>query len=252
MLFDLRGSGRRTTVKVVYLTLAILMGGGLVLFGIGGDVSGGLVDAITEQNSTNPGTDRYEDRARDAERRTRTNPRDAAAYAELARARYQLATLGEGFNPDTGQFSEEGRRQLEAAAAAWERHLEIAGDKADDGVASLMVQAYANQFALNEPEKAVRAQEVITEARASPQTFASLAILAYQAGQTRKGDLARREALDRADKSERNTLKSEIDSAKQTALQQQVEEAAQPTPTPEAGGGGGNDKSGGSGKNDKD
>src|ERR687890_339893 len=47
MLFDLRGAGRRTTVKVVYLTLAVLMGGGLVLFGIGGDVSGGLVDAIT-------------------------------------------------------------------------------------------------------------------------------------------------------------------------------------------------------------
>ena len=31
MLFDLRGSGRRTTVKAVYLTLALLMGGGLVL-----------------------------------------------------------------------------------------------------------------------------------------------------------------------------------------------------------------------------
>ena len=35
MLFDLRGTGRRRTVKIVYVTLAILMGGGLVLFGIG-------------------------------------------------------------------------------------------------------------------------------------------------------------------------------------------------------------------------
>ena len=34
MLFDLRGRGRRRTVQVIYLSLAILMGGGLVLFGI--------------------------------------------------------------------------------------------------------------------------------------------------------------------------------------------------------------------------
>ena len=34
MLFDLRGRGRRRTVKIVYITLALLMGGGLVLFGI--------------------------------------------------------------------------------------------------------------------------------------------------------------------------------------------------------------------------
>ena len=59
MLFDLRGSGRRRTVKIVYITLAFLMGGGLVLFGIGGGggISGGLVDAITERSGyrTAPG-----------------------------------------------------------------------------------------------------------------------------------------------------------------------------------------------------
>ena len=46
MLFDLRGRGRRRTVQVIYLSLAILMGGGLVLFGIGGGTNGGLFDAI--------------------------------------------------------------------------------------------------------------------------------------------------------------------------------------------------------------
>ena len=46
MLFDLRGRGRRRTVQTIYLTLAILLGGGLVLFGIGGSVSGGLFDAL--------------------------------------------------------------------------------------------------------------------------------------------------------------------------------------------------------------
>ena len=55
MLFDLRGRGRRRTVQVIYLALAILMGGGLVLFGIGGGTNGGLFDAIggSGGNSTN-------------------------------------------------------------------------------------------------------------------------------------------------------------------------------------------------------
>ena len=52
MLFDLRGRGRRRTVQVIYLSLAILMGGGLVLFGIGGATSGGLIDAIQWDNDS--------------------------------------------------------------------------------------------------------------------------------------------------------------------------------------------------------
>jgi hypothetical protein len=35
MLFDLRSRGRRRTVQAVYLGLAVLMGGGLILFGVG-------------------------------------------------------------------------------------------------------------------------------------------------------------------------------------------------------------------------
>ena len=46
MLFDLRGR-RRRAVQATYLTLAVLMGGGLVLFGIGGNTSGGLFDAFS-------------------------------------------------------------------------------------------------------------------------------------------------------------------------------------------------------------
>src|SRR5256886_6259674 len=46
MLFDLRGRGRRRTIQAIYVTLAILMGGGLVFFGIGGNTSGGLFDAF--------------------------------------------------------------------------------------------------------------------------------------------------------------------------------------------------------------
>ncbi len=233
MLFDLRGAGRRTTIKVVYLTLALLMGGGLVLFGIGGDVSGGLVDAITERGATtDTGTGRYEDRVESAQRETRANPQDATAFAALARARYQLANAGDNFDRNTGQYSDSGKSQLRQAAAAWERHLALDPKQPDDGVASLMVQAYS-QLGLNDPAKAVAAQEVITETRPKSATFANLAVLAYQAGQTRKGDLATDQAVERADADDRKTLRSELKSAKQQALQQQLQDAqGSATPAP--------------------
>jgi hypothetical protein len=244
MLFDLRGSGRRATVKVVYLTLAVLMGGGLILFGIGGDVSGGLVDALTENSgSSSVGDDRFRDRAAEAQRAAEANPRDAEAWATVARARYQYASAGDFFDQNTGQFTAEGKAQLQAASQAWERHLTLAKNKPDDSVATIMVQAYS-QAGLNEPEKAVQAQEIITESRPKDSTFATLAVLAYQAGQTRKGDLATQRALDLADKADRNTLKSELEAAKQQALTSQLQDATKsPTATPEGGGGKGKGKS---------
>jgi hypothetical protein len=237
MLFDLRGSGRRTTVKAVYLTLALLMGGGLVLFGIGGDVSGGLVDALTENNGGTTSNDStFRNRADQAQREAQANPQDAAAWAAAARARYQYASAGEFIDRSTGTFTPEGKAQLQQAASDWEKHLELAKNKPDDRVATLMVQAYS-QAGLNEPEKAVRAQEIITEVRPKDSTFATLAVLAYQAGQTRKGDLATQEALRLSDKADRNTLKSELEQAKQQALTSQIQDATQApeTATPEGG-----------------
>ena len=232
MLFDLRGSGRRTTVKAVYLTLALLMGGGLVLFGIGGDVSGGLVDALTENNGGNTSSDgTFRNRADAATREAQANPQNAEAWAEVARTRYQYAGSGDFIDRSTGQFTAEGKAQLQQAAAAWEKHLELVKGKPDDRVATLMVQAYS-QAGLNEPEKAVAAQEIITEVRPKDSTFATLAVLAYQAGQTRKGDLATKEALALADADQRNTLKSQLEQAKQQAIAAQIQDATKgPTAT---------------------
>jgi hypothetical protein len=236
MLFDLRGSGRRTTVKAVYLTLALLMGGGLVLFGIGGDVSGGLVDALTENNGSTTSSDStFRKRAETATREAQANPQDAAAWAEVARTRFQYAGAGDFLDRNTGQFTAEGKAQLEQAAAAWEKHLALVKGKPDDRVATLMVQTYS-QGGLNEPEKAVAAQEIITEERPKDSTFATLAVLAYQAGQTRKGDLATKEALRLSDPDDRETLKSELDQAKQQAIASQIQDSTQApaaTATPE-------------------
>ena len=254
MLFDLRGSGRRTTIKAVYLTLALLMGGGLVLFGIGGEVSGGLFDALSEnRGSSSVSDERFRDRAVEAQRAAEANPQDAEAWADVARARFQYASAGDFFDQNTGQFTAEGKAQLQAASQAWERHLAVAEDSPDDRVATIMVQAYS-QAGLNEPEKAVRAQEIITEVRPKDSTFATLAVLAYQAGQTRKGDLATKEALALAEDDDRNTLKSELEAAKQQALSTQIQEATENAPPAtgeeQGGSGGGSGGGGGNRKND--
>jgi hypothetical protein len=227
MLFDLRGAGRRRIVKTVYITLALLMGGGLVLFGIGGEVSGGLVDAITERDGGSDGSDRFRDQEKAALAKTKANPQDAAAWAALARARFQLAGVGENFDPAKGTFSKAGTAKLNAAGDAWERYLALEPKKPDDRVASLMVQAFG---ALNEPAKAATAQEVITDARPTASTFTQLAIFAYQAGQTRKGDLAKDKALELTDPDMREALKGQLETAKQQAAGAAA--AAEPSATP--------------------
>src|SRR3712207_7260733 len=117
MLFDLRARGRRRTVQVVYASLALLLGGGLVLFGIGGDVQGGLWDGIFGDGRQDSGNEQIEQTREDAQERTQQSPRDPAAWAALALAEYQLAGVSEGFNgEDQSQpFKGEARERLVAA-----------------------------------------------------------------------------------------------------------------------------------------
>jgi hypothetical protein len=231
MLFDLRGAGRRNLVKGVYLTLAVLIGLGLVGFGIGGSgLGGGLVDAITGSSSSggDTGSTTFIKRADAAEARAKASPKDAALWADAARARYQAALSEDFFNPETQQFNDAGKAQLRIADRDWQKHLALNPKHPDDSAAGVMIKVYT---ALNEPDKAVAAQEVITEARPKARTFATLAVLAYDAGQTRTGDLARQKALDLSDPADRETLKSQIDEEKQKALAAQLQNAT-PTPTP--------------------
>jgi hypothetical protein len=233
MLFDLRGGGRRRMVQTVYILLAVLIGGGLVLFGIGGSVSGGLVDAITGNNGgSGSGLSTYRNRVNQAQRQANANPQSAPAWAALARARFQLASASDYYDTNAGQWNAQGKQILGQASNAWQRSLKLAGPKkADDGVASLMVNAYS-QGGLNRPADAVTAEEVITEARPTSATFARLAILAWDAGETRTGDLASQKAVSLADPSERAVLKTQLDQAKQQSPSASASPSATATATP--------------------
>src|SRR5688572_11998115 len=118
MLFDLRGRGRRRTVQAIYLSLAILMGGGLVLFGIGSDQSGGLFDAFSGENSGGGSATESIDKQIDAQlAKTRANPKDAAAWAQLATLRVRRAGI-DGITQD-GKYTDDAKKRLTLAANAW-------------------------------------------------------------------------------------------------------------------------------------
>ena len=222
MLFDLRGRGRRRTVQVIYLSLAILMGGGLLLFGIGGATSGGLIDAIQGNSGGSNANDTFQKRVDAVEKQTQANPQNSRAWAQLAGLRFQLATTGENYDQATGTYTTKGKEQLRQAAAAWQRHLALAGEKPDTTVANQMVQAYGVTGLRNYPE-AVKALEFVIDAtpNATYQQYAQLAVLAHGAKQTRKATLSADKAVELAPKDQGKTLREQI-----KAAQQQLDSAA--------------------------
>ena len=227
MLFDLRGRGRRRTVQAIYLSLAILMGGGLVLFGIGGATSGGLIDAIQGKSGNSSGTDTFQKRVDALQKQTQTNPSNARAWAQLAGLRFQLAGSGANYDQATQVYTDKGKAELRQASAAWQRHLKLTGDKPDPTVANQMVQAYGISGLQNYPE-AVKALEFVIDAtpNATFQQYAQLAVLAHGAKQDRKATLSADKAVSLAPKAQRKTLRDQI-----KAAQQQLDSAAGSTTT---------------------
>jgi hypothetical protein len=218
MLFDLRARGRRRTIQVIYLFLALLMGGGLIFFGIGGNTSGGLFDAFKSNGGSSSSDSALTKKVETLQKRVQANRADAAAWAALTRAQYQVAGLGENYDQNTGTFTPKGKVALRKVERSWDEYMKLNPPKPNSDLASLMVQAFS-PTGINRPAKAVTAQEIVIDARpASTGLYSTLAILAYGAGQTRKGDLAAAKAVSLAPKEQRSTVKDQLNQAKQAAV----------------------------------
>lgn len=215
MIFDLQGK-RRRLVQATYLILAILMGGGLVLFGVGsGSISGGLFDAITGNNSNGSGSanSAVDKRIKSDNKALKLNPKNQAALEDLIRSYYQLAT--DDADANTGAFGTQGKQNLAKAGAAWQRYVNVA-KKPSDSLASLMLQAYG-PGGLNKPSDAATAAELIANARPSAQAYLTLTAFAAKAGQTRKAELAGMKAVELAPKNQKKLVKQQVDAAKASA-----------------------------------
>lgn len=211
MLFDLRGRGRRRTVQAVYLGLAILIGGGLVLFGVGtGSGGGGLLNSLTG-GSSNSGNQAVSQQEKSALKAVKANPNSAAAWAQLVQARYTSAGQGSNFNATSNTFTSSGKRELNATVQDWQRYLQLTKHP-DANLAVLAARAYGG---LGNYAGEASAWEVETAAQPTALTgFECLAASAYAAKQTDKGDLALNKALSLAPKAQRTSIKSAVTAAK--------------------------------------
>jgi hypothetical protein len=212
MLFDLRSRGRRRTVQFVYLGLALLMGGGLVLFGVGaGNGNGGLLNAFTGGGSSNSSNGAISAQERAAEKKTRLAPNDPAAWSALISARWSNASSGSNYNSSTGAFTPAGKKELAAIGTDWQRYQSLT-KKPDPGLATLAARAYAHA---SNYSAAAAAWEIASAANPGAASgYECLAANAYAAKQTRKGDLALAKALSLLPKLQRSTLKSQVQAAK--------------------------------------
>jgi hypothetical protein len=226
MLFDLRGKRRRRGVQAVYLTLAVLMGGGLVFFGIGGATGGGLLDAVNGTNgSGSVDTKTYEKKVAALQAKAAASPKATAPMAALTRAQFQQAAII-GQDQATGRYTEKGLALLRDASVSWQKYLALEPKTVDDGVAALMVQAYGGS-ALNDSRKAVQALQAEIDGRGpSSGLYSQLAILAYVDGNTRQSQLAEDRALALAPKRQRKIITNTINQQRKQVDNQNISAAA--------------------------
>jgi hypothetical protein len=230
MLFDLQSRNRRAFVKVIYVGLAVLMGGGLVLFGIGtGTGGGGLFDALTGGgSSTSAQVSTLEKRAA---REVRLNPQNPKAWADLAQARIQTAGLEGNYdstaNQGQGQFTKAGLAKLQQASDAWHRYLTLDPQHPSATLAQLMASKAYGQVGLNQPADAASAMEIVTEQQPNASSYSALAQFAYVANQMRKGDLAAAKAVQLAPAAQRRLVRAQLANTKRQVLAQAAQRAIQ-------------------------
>jgi hypothetical protein len=207
MLFDLRGRGRRSTVRVIYAGLAVLIGVGLVGFGIGGGVGGGGLLNAASKNEGSGGVS-FADQVKKYEKLTTQQPNNAAAWEKLIDAQLHEAG-GEAYVTRTG-ITSKGKELFSQVAKSWERYLALNPPKLNQELAQRMVVVYSEE-GLNNPAAAVQVLQVVVAARPkSAALYAQLAQYAYKAKNARVGDLAAAKAVSLAPPAQRARLKTEL------------------------------------------
>ena len=213
MLFDLRGRGRRRTVQAVYLGLALLMGAGLVLFGVGaGNGFGGLLNAFNGNGSGNQSSV-ISQQEKAALKQIKANPNDPTGYAALVQARWTSAQQNGTVNSATGTaaYTAVGRKKLAQTTQAWQQYTSLT-KAPDPNLAILAARAYAAQG-----DYAGAANAWGVQAAANPSEakgYECMAVSAYAAKQTDRGALAMAKALTLLPKAQRALIKQQIQSAK--------------------------------------
>lgn len=227
MLFDLRGRHRRRAVRIIYTGLAVLMGVGLVGFGIGGGFGGGggLLNAANNNEGASAAS--FANQIKKYEKLTKQQPKNASAWENLANAELHEAG-GEKYVNSTG-VTQKGKELFARVAQSWNSYVALAPNKPNSELAQRMVAVFGEE-GLNEPAAEVAVLQIAVAARpTSAALYSSLAEAAYKSHNTRVGDLAAAKAVSLAPAAERVRLKDELETVRKNPTG--TTSSAAPTPS---------------------
>jgi hypothetical protein len=207
MLFDLRGRGRRRTVQIIYGGLALLIGAGLIFFGVGAGLGGGgLLNSLTGSEGSSSAS--FSAQIQKYEKLAKKQPTSVYAWEQLTLAQLHEAG-GEAYVTRTGVTSK-GKELYNRIAQSWNGYLALNPPKPNLTLAKEMVAVYGEE-GLNQPSEAVKVLQAILAAEPTNAAYYRfLAEYAYKAHNTRIGDLASEKAIALAPASQRKLLKNEL------------------------------------------
>jgi hypothetical protein len=185
MLFDLRSRGRRRTVQVIYIGLAVLIGAGLILFGVGtGTGGGGLFGAFTGGGSSTGAGSANTAAAKKAQANAQKHPNDPASWSRLVQARFSAANS----TLDTaGNYSPAGKQQLQQLTQAWARYEKLVKTP-NSSTAIIAARSFGK---LNQYSSASNAwQAVLSSQPNNRSALQCTAVMSYAAKDDRVGQLA--------------------------------------------------------------
>jgi hypothetical protein len=243
MLFDLRGK-RRNVVKVVYATLAVLMGLSLFLV-----IGGFNIAELFQGNSTGgEAAEQFEEQADRIEAKLAKDPQNPDLLVALTRAQINtgnsLVTV-----EDNGQqvMTLEAAQEFKKANDTWIKYLK-ATEEPSVGLALLvaptmfrLAETSRTLFeARNNVEGAVEAQKIVAEQRPNVNAFSTLAYYTFFTGDFEAAEAAEAKAKSfTKTKAEAKAVEEQLKEVRQNAetFDKEVKKAEQQADAEQAKGG---------------
>lgn len=258
MLFDLQSPRRRAAVKVIYAMLAVLIGGGLLLFGVGSSATGGLLDALGLRDSSNDASKIYSDEIATAQKALKKDPGNEAARLDLVSLYIQQGNQQLEVNQQTGQSTATpaASTSYNLAADQWDLYLKGNPKSPDSGLAlqlanSFFLMAQSASSATDariDVENAAAAQRVAANENPTVGNLNSLAVYLLYAGSFGQARGVISQALAKAPAADRKDLQKQFDQVEKSAKAFEKQVATESKSQSKAGGsgaGGSNPLSGG-------
>ncbi len=214
MLFDLRGRGRRRTVQVIYVGLALLFGIGFIGFGVGvGSGGGGILNALTGESGAPKAS--FAGQVKKYQKLVAEQPKSLSAWEGLINA--QLHEAGGESSVSNGKLTSQGKELFSDVAQSWNSYLALNPPKPNVKLAKEMLRVF-DEEGLNQPASEVQVlQLVVANEPQSAALFGELAEYSYKAHNERQGDLAAEKAVGLAPASQRARLKKELAELKKSS-----------------------------------